>query len=295
MAFSPLSLISPSLAPTACGAKPNLGFFLDALWPPKIFAPEIRKSAGGSLLGPPDGVGTKCGLKVLPRTTTQVLVDNHLLLTGKKGTPRKISDNTKKKLSRQSHGGGWFRIFLFDWMIFGFHFQFPGCNTELFTISGSFFQKDQPRKCLFSNCGFDWNSLEAEPVYIDMKHAKYLESHFWAHGRSSPAPDHTKRPYLPMPLLDQKNISIKGMLKNIPSLKLTYPLKIQLPERKGSYSNLPFSAALAASFRGTHFFTVMCPTHLNRYLLVCCTGITSDGWKPNITTFSVQKKPQTMP
>ena len=147
----------------------------------------------------------------------------------------------------------------------------------------------------FSNCGFDWNSLEAEPLYIDMKHAKYLEFHFWAHGRSSPAPDHTNAPTVPMPLLDQKNISIKGMLKNIPSLKLTCPLKIQLPERKGSYSNLLFSAALAASFRGTHFFTVMCPTHLNRYLLVCCTGITSDGWKPNITTFSVQKKPQTMP
>ena len=33
------------------------------------------------------------------------------------------------------------------------------------------------------------------------------------------------------------------MLKNIPSLKLTCPLKIQLPERKGSYSNLPFSGA----------------------------------------------------
>ncbi len=43
----------------------------------------------------------------------------------------------------------------------------------------------------FSNCGFDWNSLEAEPVHIDTNHAKYLEFHFWAHGRSSPAPDHT--------------------------------------------------------------------------------------------------------
>lgn len=102
MAFSPLSLISPSLAPTACGAKPNLGFFLDALWPPKIFAPEIRKSAGGSLLGPPDGVGTKCGLKVLPRKTTQFAVDSHLLLTGKKRTPQKISDNTKKNESPKS-------------------------------------------------------------------------------------------------------------------------------------------------------------------------------------------------
>lgn len=141
MAFSPLSLISPSLAPTACGAKPNLGFFLDALWPPKIFAPEIRKSAGGSLLGPPDGVGTKCGLKVLPRKTTQFAVDNHLLLTGKKGTPQKISDNTKKKwVAKVMEADGSEFSFSIAWFL-GSIFSFQGATQNCSQYLGAFFRR----------------------------------------------------------------------------------------------------------------------------------------------------------
>ena len=106
------------------------------------------KSAGGLLLGPPRRRGNQMWLKGLASENDTIRGGQPFVAHWKKSARLRKFQTTPKKMIRQSHGGGWFRIFLFDWMIFGFHLHFPGCNTERFKISGSFFQKDQPRKCL---------------------------------------------------------------------------------------------------------------------------------------------------
>lgn len=206
MAFSPLSLISPSLAPTACGAKPNLGFFGCALATQNLRA-RNQEISGRVPPGSPRRRGNQMWLKGLASDNDTSLGGQPFVAHWKKADASENFRQHEKKIESPKSWRRMVQIFLLDCMIFGFHLDFPGCNTEQFTISGSFFQKNQPRKCLSATESFDWNSLEAEPVYIDMKHAKYLEFHFWAHGRSSPAPDHTNAPTVPMPLLDQKNIS----------------------------------------------------------------------------------------
>ena len=47
----------------------------------------------------------------------------------------------------------------------------------------------------------------------------------------------------------KKKKKTPSMGKQLPSLKLTYPLKIGLPKRKQSYSNHPFSGAMLVSGR----------------------------------------------
>ena len=88
-----------------------------------------------------------------------------------------------------------------------------------------------------------------------MKHAKYLEFHFWAHGRSSPAPDHTNAPTGPMPLLDQKT----GCQRH--AEKHTLPETNISPENRASrkerilFQPSIFRGELAVSFRGKHTFS----------------------------------------